>query len=207
MNVLKLLSANAASTVAAPTYVASAGTRIASSTVKVNKPTGTQEGDLMVAFIMAASSGVTPTYPSGWTQAILDTTGNNSGAVAYKIAGASEPSTYNFTVGGSFGRVVQIVTIRNASNLTVGSYDEVTGSTITAPSITAVGNGILLGWFAIEGSVTLNTAPSGMTQAIQTTGGPTCWAYYQPSSAGSTGNKSLVASGSNDNRGILVETY
>lgn len=206
MNVLKLLTSNFVG-VASPTYIASAGTRTTSSTVTVNKPAGTQEGDLMVAFIMAASAGVTPSYPSGWAEAVLDTTGNNSGAVAYKVAGASEPSTYDFTVGGSFGRNVQIVTIRNASNLTVGSYNEATSSTVTAPSITAVGNGILLGWFGIEGTPTLTTAPSSMTQAVQTTGGPVCWTYYQTSSAGSTGNKSLVASASGDNRGILVETY
>ncbi len=190
-----------------PEYISSAGTRVAASTVTVNKPAGTAENDLMVAFIIAASGGITPTYPSGWTQATLDTTGNNSGAVAYKVAGASEPSTYSFTVGGSFGRIVQIVTIRGVSSLTVGTYNEVNSATVTAPSITAVGDGILLGWFGIEGTFTLSTKPLSMAESVYTTGGPSCWTFFQGSISGATGNKTLIASSSSDNRGILVEVY
>lgn len=189
-----------------PRYIASAGTRTTSSSVIVNKPTGTVEGDLMIAFIMAGSSGVTPTYPSGWTQSILDTTGNNSGAVAYKVAGASEGASYTFTVGGSFGRNVQIVTIRNAKNLTVGTYDEGSDATLVAPSITAE-PGILLGWFGSEGTPTLSTAPSNMTLGLETTGGPVCWVYYQTVYSGSTGTKTLSISSNQDNRSILVGAY
>lgn len=188
------------------TYVASAGTREGGGDVIVTKPTGTTEGDLMVAFIMVGSSGVTPTYPSGWTQATLDTTGANSGAVAYKIAGASEPSDYTFTLGGSFGRTVQITTIRNVRNLTVGTYDEGSDDTLVAPSITAT-EGILLAWFGAEGTPSRDSAPSGMTLGVQTTGGPICWTYYQTVSSGSTGNKTLTISDPQDNRSILVGVY
>lgn len=205
MNVLKLLTSNFVGA-ASPTYIASAGTRTASSPVTVNKPTGTQQNDLMIAVIQAAASRVTPTYPSGWTQAILDTTGNSSAAVAYKVAGASEPSTYDFGVGGSFGRVAQIVTIRNATTLTVGTFDEGTDATLVAPSITATA-GILLGWFIAEITPTLSTAPSGMTQAIQTGGGPVSWIYYETVASGSTGTRTLVISSSQENRAILIGVY
>lgn len=188
-------------------YVGAAGTRTdGNSTVIVSKPTGTQEGDLMVAFIMAADSGVTPTYPSGWTQAILDTTGNNSGAVAYKIAGASEPADYTFTVGGTFGRNVIISTIRNATTVLTGNYGENISTTLTAPSITAQ-SGLLLAWFGIEGTPILSSAPSGMTLFNNTTGGPTVWGYFQPITSGATGSKTLQVSASNSHRSILVNVY
>jgi hypothetical protein len=205
MNILKLVAANLAAA-AAPSYVASAGTRTTSRTVTVNKPTGTQEGDLMIAVMQASASGVTPTYPSGWTQAILDTTGNSSAAIAYKVAGASEPSSYDFGVGGSFGRCAQIITIRSATTLTVGTFDEGTDTSLVAPSITATA-GILLGWFIAESTPTLSSAPSGMTQAIETGGGPVSWIYYQTVASGSTGTKTLTISSFQENRAILVGVY
>lgn len=206
MNILKLLGANLAASGGIPTYIASDGTRTTSSIVTVNKPTGTTTGDLMIAVMQAASSGITPTYPSGWTQSILDTTGLSSAAVAYKIAGASEPTTYDFGVGGSFGRIAQIITIRNATTLTIGTFDEGTDSILIAPSITATA-GILLGWFIAESTPTLVTAPLGSTQAIQTTGGPVSWLYYETVASGSTGTRTLVISSSQENRAILLGVY
>ena len=205
MNILKMLGANVASS-ASPSYVASAGTRTASSTVTVSKPTGTIAGDLMIAVMQAADSGITPTYPSGWTQSILDTTGLSSAAVAYKIAGASEPASYDFTIGGSFGRLAQIITIRDATTLTVGAFDEGSDTTLVAPSITATA-GILIGWFIAEGTPTLSSGPSGMTQAIQTGGGPISWLYYATVASGSTGTRTLTISATNDNRSILIGAF
>jgi hypothetical protein len=205
MNILKLLGANIASS-AAPLYIASAGTRTTVSTIIVNKPTGTIAGDLMIAVAFSGSAGFTPTYPSGWTQSTLDTTGTSSAAVAYLIAGASEPSTYTFTFGGSFGRTVQIITIRNATTLTVGAFDEGTDATLVAPSITATA-GILIGWFVGESTPTITTAPSGMTQALETTGGPVAWIYYETVVSGSTGTRTLVMNSSQENRAILIGAF
>ena len=206
MNILKMLGANVATSVASPTYVASAGTRTTTSPITVTKPTGTTTGDLMIAVMQSASSGITPTYPAGWTQAILDTTGLSSAAVAYKIATASEPASYDFVVGGSFGRIAQIITIRNATTITVGAFDEGTDTTLIAPSITATA-GILVGWFIAESTPTLSSAPSGITQAIQTTGGPVSWLYYETVVSGSTGTRTLTISSSQENRAILLGVY
>lgn len=205
MNALKFLACNAPG-VATPTYIASAGTRSTNSTVTVNKPTGTQQNDLMIAVMQSGASGGSFTYPTGWTQSTIDTTGNSSAAVAYKVAGASEPTSYDFTLTGSFGRTVQIVTIRNASTLTVGAFDEGTDATLVAPQITATA-GILLGWFIAESTPTLTTAPSGMTQAIVTTGGPVSWIYYQTVASGATGTRTLVISASQENRALLIGAY
>lgn len=189
-----------------PLYIASAGTRSAGTTTVVNKPTGTIQNDLMIALLMDGDTGITPSYPTGWTQSILSNAANNSGAVAYKIAGASEPSSYTFGLTGAFGKVVQIVTIRYASNVATGTYATGTSATLTAPTITA-SFGILLAWFGAESTPTLTTAPTGMTLALNTTGGPVCWTYYQNIAAGSTGTRTLVINASQAYKTILVNAY
>ena len=74
-----------------------------STSVTVNKPTGTAEGHVMLAVVgVRGGSGVTVSAPAGWTQ--INT--NNSGTTLrsttfYKVAGASEGSSYTFTWSGS----------------------------------------------------------------------------------------------------------
>ncbi len=70
----------------------------------VTKPTGTASGDLLIAF---AGSGLSTarkfSTPSGWTLQAEDVTGGTVGGsiqniqLFYKVAGGSEPSTYDFT--------------------------------------------------------------------------------------------------------------
>jgi len=72
-------------------------------TVTLNKPSGVVEGDLMVMDLsLNSSSGSIFSSPSGWT-VIYDETnlieqafGSMGGGTFYKVAGASEPSTYSF---------------------------------------------------------------------------------------------------------------
>ena len=74
-------------------------------TVTMNKPTGVVEGDLMVMDLsLPSSSGSIMSAPTGWTVIYDDTNlieqspGNMEGAFYYKVAGASEPSSYSFMV-------------------------------------------------------------------------------------------------------------
>jgi len=78
---------------------------LAGVTVTINKPTGVVEGDLMVMDV--SFNGTSPTFlssPSGWTviydetNLIEQSSGSMTGSYYYKVAGASEPSTYSFTV-------------------------------------------------------------------------------------------------------------
>lgn len=65
-----------------------------SSPYAVDKPTGTQEGDLLLLQIHA-----TVEVPDGWITLPRSEFGNSP--IFYKIAGASEPSTYTVTVSQS----------------------------------------------------------------------------------------------------------
>lgn len=72
------------------------------STFNVNKPSGTVNGDLMIAFITVReiSTNITMTPPAGWTQLLGEwqsSAGSITSQVWYKFAGGSEPSTYAWT--------------------------------------------------------------------------------------------------------------
>lgn len=70
----------------------------------VNKPAGVVEGDLMIALVNLHNNhgSVAPTLPAGWTLLYDPVFPSDSmwTQLAYKIAGASEPSTYTWVLGG-----------------------------------------------------------------------------------------------------------
>ena len=68
-----------------------------SSSLTINKPAGTQQGDVMVAFLCADSGSVsTWTSPAGWTE-VADQGARPCLCVSYKVAGASEGASYAFS--------------------------------------------------------------------------------------------------------------
>ena len=74
----------------------------------VSKPTGTAEGDLLVAYVLTFGWGNDPTIntPSGWTKigprdADKYYGGNVHSGIFWKVAGASEPESYTWTNNGS----------------------------------------------------------------------------------------------------------
>jgi hypothetical protein len=87
----------------------------------INKPSGTQTGDLMIASLGTVSSA-TVTPPAGWTVRYQGSYTSNGGpsllCVMYRIAGASEPASWTGTYSGgsSYGRnVTQCVAYRNVN--------------------------------------------------------------------------------------------
>jgi hypothetical protein len=85
--------------------------------VVVTKPTGTAEGDLMVAFMGVDEDEVTP--PAGWTEIWSDLGTRARGYAWYKVAGASEPSNYTFTIDTSQGHVASIITVQGQGLLSL----------------------------------------------------------------------------------------
>jgi len=90
----------------------------------INKPSGVVSGDLMIASLGTVSSA-TVTAPAGWTIKYQGSYTSNGGpsllAVMYRVAGASEPSSWtgSYTGGSSYGRnVVQSVAYRNVNTTT-----------------------------------------------------------------------------------------
>lgn len=67
----------------------------------ITKPTGVVAGDVLIANIAQRNNGTTAPSLSGWTlisSGAIDG-GTTLGAVLYKVAGASEPANYAFTLG------------------------------------------------------------------------------------------------------------
>lgn len=112
----------------APVFVASAATQqtAAAAALTINKPAGTIDGDFMVAIVCAAGGADTWTGDTGWTE-VADQGASPTLRLAYKAAGASEPSSYTFTSTGS-GQLKSgvILTYRYAD------YDTAAGSFTTA---------------------------------------------------------------------------
>lgn len=114
----------------------------------INKPSGVQEGDLMVAVFGSVAINTTVNPPSGWTLESQREINSNGGptvmAVMYRIAGASEPSSWSgtFTGGTRYGRtVVQSSAYRNVDDtdpflVSNGNAEANTGTTIPTNSVT-----------------------------------------------------------------------
>jgi len=97
-----------------PEFVAASSTNpVTTSSITVNKPAGTQQGDLMIA-VMSASVNATFTGATGWTE-VVDQAVSPSLRVAYRYAGATEGSSYSFTSSPSgASKAAAILTYRYA---------------------------------------------------------------------------------------------
>ena len=142
------------------------------------KPSGTVEGDLIVIWMSGdTSSRPSVTWPSGFT-AIYDQNDTDLGGGswiygAYKVAGASEPSTYTVSVSGSFyngGSRCSIISYYNDAGvgswnlLTRAANDVSNGSSITSPSVT--GTGLYMIAFNHESNATINTNNSPVSSIL-----------------------------------------
>ena len=151
----------------------------------ITKPSGTVEGDLLICYVLSFGWGNFPTITtlSGWTKLIERTTdkyysGNCVGAIYYKKAGASEPSSYTWVNGGSgntyFNCLMMRITGAHATTPIDASASTNTvnpSTTYTFPSVTTtVANTLLL----LFGGLTNNpvagewplAAPSGFTVSV-----------------------------------------
>jgi hypothetical protein len=172
------------------------------------KPSGTVEGDLIVIWF----SGDTPsrpgvTWPSGFT-AIYDQNDTDLGGGswiygAYKVAGASEPSTYTVSISGMFysgGSRCSIISYYNDAGvgswnlLTRAANDVSNGTSITSPSVT--GTGLYMIAFNHESNATVNTNNSPVSSILfdnsSTPAAPTSSQIYAGYDAVSSGTVTVT---------------
>lgn len=181
-------------------YVALAATLNSSgaSTIVVDKPAGTVEGDLMVAFCLSDNAG-SWTGDTGWTE-VLDFTGGAALRIAYKVATASEPTNYTFTYSGSRVLRSAILTYRDAQFDTIGTVSTtISGTTHTAPEITVAdsGSALIAVWAANDSGISWSAFTSGMTfRTSNNSGTASSWAIYDDLDypAGLSGSKSATIS-------------
>jgi hypothetical protein len=125
-----------------PEFVASANNGVSGSTLTINVPTGTLNGHLMLAILGTdTTAGRRWTPPSGWTE-VVDQDASPNLAVMYKVAGSSEPASYNFLIGAEEETLGgSILTFKNAAYDTVGTVvANATNSSYTLTAITTSEN-------------------------------------------------------------------
>lgn len=177
--------------------------------VAVAKPAGTAEGDLMLlvwGFCYTNVSPSAPSYPSGWTTLVeyLGTSANAGLALSYKVAGASEGSSYSIqqgtaAAGADRAKILSFSGIDTSTPIDV--YSSLTTQDATtapaAPSISTLGADRLLITAAIEYSGANRTiTPAGsMADRWQWTSVPSLdIADETVASSGATGTRTFSSS-------------
>lgn len=112
-----------------PTFRAAAN----AASLTCNKPTGTQEGDILIAYVNDEGNH-TLTPPDGSWSTIINQQNSSSAlrfAAFWKLAGASEPSTYTWTITGATYTEIDIAAFYNVDPTTpvnTSNYNSATGS-------------------------------------------------------------------------------
>lgn len=191
-----------------PQFIASASTSnsVAGTTLVVNKPTGTVQGDLMVA-VMACDGGArTWTGDTDWIE-VADQGASPDLRIAYKVAGASEGSSYTFTLAGGIQKTSgSILTYRYASYDTVGSFVN-NANPLNIPSVSpGQSQSMLLAAGARAASSIVIGTPPGMTTRVTDSdaNSPSYVICDQPAGKGPTGVRSMSPGSSTTNSGIMI---
>lgn len=189
---------------------ASASTAAGSTSVTVNKPTGTSNGDIIIIGVTSNQTANDTTFTlSGFTEQ-MDSGARVNCAVYTKTAGASEPSSYTINNSGSGRFAAVCVVYRSASVGVIGSVSSSTSvSSVSAPGITVSANGsLLLAFFfaSQRADPTAFSTPSGMSYVAgdaDTTNNPALAIFSQAVNSGATGDRTSTLS-STDKRAFLM---
>ena len=187
---------------------ASAGAASGTLSLTINKPSGTVEGDIMIASIAVRPDTAAITAPADWALVRRVDNANpnaNSLAVYYKVAGASEPADYTWTFStsiGSAGGIQSFSGVDQGNPIDVESgQNTASGLTHATPSVTTtVTNTMLVTSHAFTSSATW-TPPGGMTEVFDVASETVPAAagisiegnYVIQAAAGATGAKTATA--------------
>jgi RHS repeat-associated protein len=171
------------------------GTSSAASTatvtsLAVNRPTGTQADDVLIAAVSLQSRTANVTAPSGWVQVSTTQTTNQSRLSVYRYnVAAGAPASFTFNVSAASITAISVGAYRGvnlANPISTGTAGVVTANGTTAVTSRTVNSGNTLAptgaWSGlvlaggIRSSTTTTptlTAPSGMTTAVSVNGGGT----------------------------------
>jgi hypothetical protein len=181
-----------------------------SASISIAKPAGTAQGDLLLAIISHQSgAAVSMTPPSGWTtvpNADYSDANNTRIHAWYKFAGASEPSSYTFTMSGSSQAIAGgMMAITGASgtpiNASLGQVTPTNTLFLPAPSITTTAQKTLLVYGGAINTPLFITPPAFMKERFDVgTSGPynveTEVATQAVTTAGATGLRTAFVSDS-----------
>jgi hypothetical protein len=140
--------------------------------LSINVPAGTAAGDVMLAVITSASN-TGPATPSGWN--LVSTASTSAGfstgslSVFTRVAGASEPASYSWSLGGTLeasGAVGTYVGINTTTPVQVASVASGNSKSAIASSVTTTANNtFVVAALGYNGTVPVTiTNPAGTTQ-------------------------------------------
>ncbi|MBI2967953.1 MAG: T9SS type A sorting domain-containing protein [Bacteroidetes bacterium] len=173
--------------------------------VTLTKPGNVKQNDLLIVHLAQGyptSSGATP--PAGWTLIRYD--GLNDGSTIgswlyYKVAGASEPSTYDFSVSTGLNLVGVIMAYRGidpASPIQASGGANTSGTSHSTPSInTTTDSAVVLNFYSILSSAYSYTPPANTTERYQYSYAQNHWKTvhgfdFIKATAGATGAQTLA---------------
>lgn len=172
-----------------------ANSTAAGASLSIAMPTGTQDGDIMIAAIVDDTTGQTWS-PSGWTLIGDIDDGMMHLMLFYKIA-SSESGPYAFDAGESGVNFVCVGVI-STFRKTGGTWDvdqayaennvNNTNTAITTTAITTTDNSIMIVASGNDGGKTISSGPDGMTLSGDVLGasavaGAMYWQVYTTGSA------------------------
>jgi hypothetical protein len=194
-------------------------TSTSTTSVTVNTPSGVQAGHLLIAHISwESNSNLISSVPSGWTQIFNATAGTRAirHALYYKVATASEPSSYTWGLSSAaeaIGFVMAFSGVETSSP--IGNYSNSTSTSssasCTAPSINIQAAGNWAIHCVANAYGTTYTPPSGYTEEYDTrtgTGSSNISAELSTKGytvAGSTGDLTATAANADYFVAALVE--
>ncbi|MCZ8165284.1 DUF6701 domain-containing protein [Silanimonas sp.] len=155
---------------------------VATGTLSLPKPAGTNTGDVLVAAVTVVPALVTVNTPTGWVLQFSDSASANARlAVFTRVvpAGDSAVTTYAFTFRSSFflvhsgaaGGIVGFIGVDNTVPVDVSARQATAAAFAhAAPSVTTTARGdVLVAAFAMPGSTDNWFPPSGMVEAVDAT--------------------------------------
>jgi hypothetical protein len=178
--------------------------------ISVNKPAGTVEGDLLFILISSDDDTVTIDQPSGWSTLYDEVdAGSQTASIYYKVAGASEPSSYSVTKTDERA-AIQCIAIQDAG--AINQHASNTGgasSTAQCPTVTpTVSNTLLLRMVSANGSDTTDphSQETGytITETTSYTSGGCCSIQYKAHTSGATGTLDVSMSASSEWTGYTI---
>ena len=144
-----------------------------STTLTLTKPAAVVAGSVMIAHLgynAGSNKGTTVTKPTGWVQIGLQVNnGNWWQSVFYKVATASEPTSYTFTISRTSNIVGGILAYSGVDNIApiddnITQIGATAATTQTAPSASASTNGdVLVNFWTYLVSTTATSYAAGLT--------------------------------------------
>ena len=139
--------------------------------LSIGRPAGVKAGDFLLAqitFDKGSDAGSNAQItPPGWTLVRRTNRGSDLGqAIFYRVAGATEPASYNWTFSQAVkvaGGILRYTGVSTTAPIVVSSGNTGDSSTLTAPGVGAIERSALVAFFGLKKQGTSLSTPAGMT--------------------------------------------